>query len=76
MLACSARFRLADVTQGATVLAVKPFKAKSSVTAEAFWLIATIANLPVLVSLYADTDTPATGLGSSLLVYPGRTNLL
>src|SRR4029077_21267440 len=62
MLACSARFRPADVTHRATEFAVNPFRAKSSVTAVAFWLIATIANLPVLGSLYADTDTPPTGL--------------
>jgi hypothetical protein len=62
MLGCSTRFRLADVTHGATVFAVKPLNAKSNVTAVPFWLIATIANFPVLGSLYADTDTPPTGL--------------
>src|SRR4029077_10615782 len=36
MLACSARFRPADVTHRATEFAVNPFSAKSSVTAEAF----------------------------------------
>jgi hypothetical protein len=34
-LGISTRSRLADVTHGATVFAVKPFRAKSSVTAEA-----------------------------------------
>ena len=36
MLGCCARFKLADVTHRATVFAVKPLKAKSRVTAEAF----------------------------------------
>jgi hypothetical protein len=36
MLGCGTRFKLADVTHGTTVFAVKPLNAKSSVTAEAF----------------------------------------
>ncbi len=51
MLGCCARSRLADVTQGVTEAAAKPFRTKFRGTAVPFWLMATIAKLPELGSL-------------------------
>src|SRR5882762_4532037 len=51
ILVCCAKSRLDEVTQGVTEVAVKPFNAKFSTMFDPLWLMATIANFPVLGSL-------------------------
>ena len=75
--ACCTRSREAEVTQGVTEGVVKPWKATLRATLEEPWLMATIAKLPLLGSLYAETRTPGDGEGvAAMRTKPGRMNLL
>ena len=69
MASWGAKSSLPDVTQGVTEAVLKPSKDTDRSTAEWFSLMAMMAKLPLVESLYADRNT----LGLGAAVAPMRT---